>query len=47
MTSEMDDIKLNKVIGGRDLGLIIQNDLKCKKQCVKADNTANRVQGMM
>jgi hypothetical protein len=31
----------------RDLGVIIQNDPKCSKQCIKAVNTANRVLGVI
>jgi ribonucleases P/MRP protein subunit RPP40 len=31
----------------QDLGVIIQNDLKVTKQCVKAANTANRILGMI
>ena len=31
----------------RDLGIIIQNDLKCRLQCIKAVNTANIVLGMI
>jgi hypothetical protein len=29
------------------LGVIIQNDLKCNSQCIKAVKTANRVLGMV
>jgi ribonucleases P/MRP protein subunit RPP40 len=28
-------------------GVVIQNDLKCSKQCLKAVSTANRVLGMI
>ena len=38
---------LEEVIEGRDLGVIIQSDLKCSSQCIKAVNTANRVLGMI
>ena len=31
----------------RDLGVVLQNDLKCCKQCLKAVSTANRVLGMI
>jgi len=31
----------------RDLVVIMQSDLKCSSQCIKAVNTANRVLGMI
>jgi len=31
----------------RDLGVVIQNDLKCRLQCIKVVNTANKVLGMI
>src|SRR5664279_68235 len=44
---KMDDISLEEVSDERDLGVIIQNDMKCNKQCVKAVKTANRILGMI
>ena len=38
---------LNCVDEERDLGIIISNDLKVSKQCVKIVITANRVLGMI
>jgi len=38
---------LEEVIVDRDLGAIIQSDLKCSKQCLKAVSTANKVLGMI
>ena len=40
-------IKLQVVTDEKDLGIIIQNNLKCDKQCAKAVNTATRVLGMI
>jgi len=34
---------LEEVIEERDLGVIIQSDLKCNKQCLKAVTMANKV----
>jgi len=34
---------LKEVIEERDLGVIMQKDLKCSKQCLKAVSTANKV----
>jgi len=31
----------------RDLGVIMQNDMKCNSHCIKAVKTANRVLGMI
>ena len=31
----------------RDLGVIMQNDLKCDKQCAKSVKTANKILGMI
>jgi hypothetical protein len=31
----------------RDLGVIIQNDLKCRLPCIKVVNTANKVLSMI
>jgi bifunctional pyridoxal-dependent enzyme with beta-cystathionase and maltose regulon repressor activities len=39
----MDGKELEEVTVKRDLGTVIQNNLKCEKQCVKLLNTANRV----
>ena len=44
---EMNGKYLAEVIEERDLGVIVQNDLKCSSQCIKAVNTANRVLGMI
>ena len=44
---EMDGELLEEVIDERDLGVIMQNDMKCNKQCVKAVKTANRILGMI
>jgi hypothetical protein len=38
---------LEEVTDKRNLGVVIQNDLKCSKQCLKAVSTANRVLGMI
>jgi len=35
------------VIEERDLGVIMQSDLKCSKHCLKAVVTANKVLGMI
>ena len=34
---------LEEVTEERDLGVVLLNDLKCSKQCLKAVRTANRV----
>jgi len=39
--------KFLEVTEERDLGLIMQSDLKCSSQCIKAVNTANRILGMI
>ena len=44
---EMNDKLLEEVIEERDLGVIMQNDMKCNSQCIKAVKTANRVLGMI
>ena len=44
---EMNGKYLEGVIEERDLGVIMQSDLKCSSQCIKAVNTANRVLGMI
>jgi len=36
---------LAEVIEARDLGVIMQSDLKCNKKCLKAVSTANKVLG--
>ena len=38
---------LEEVTEECDLGVIMQNDLKCSSQCIKAVKTANRVLGMI
>jgi len=44
---ELNGKTLEEVIEERDLGVIIQNDLKCTKQCLKVVSTANKVLGMI
>jgi len=44
---EMNGKYLAEVIEERDLGVIMQSDLKCSKQCLKAVSTANKVLGMI
>jgi hypothetical protein len=44
---EMNDIDLEATDEERDIGVIIQNTLKCNKQCAKAVDSANRVAGMI
>jgi len=44
---EMNGKYLEEVIEERDFGVIIQSDLKCSKQCLKAVSRANRVLGMI
>ena len=44
---EMDGKILEEVTEERDLGVIIQNNLKCDKQCAKSVSTANRILGMI
>jgi len=39
--------KLNEVTVEKELGVIMQNDLKCNKQCINAVNKANRTLGMI
>ena len=43
----MNDVKLECVSEGKDLGVIISEDLKCEKQCSEAVKKANRMQGMI
>jgi len=38
---------LEEVFEERDLGVIMQSDLKYSKQCLKAVSTANKVLGMI
>jgi len=38
---------LEEVVEERDLGVIMQRDLKCSKQCLEAVSTANKVLGMI
>lgn len=47
MEYEMNGTIMNEVTEEKDLGIIIQNDLKCNKQCTKAVITANRILGMI
>ena len=44
---EMNGKYLEEVTEEKDLGVIMQSDLKCSSQCIKAVNTANRVLGMI
>ena len=44
---EMNGKYLEEVTEERDLGVVLQNDLKCSKQCLEAVSTANRVLGMI
>ena len=44
---EMNSKFLEEVTEERDLGVIMQNDLKCSSQCIEAVKTANRVLGMI
>jgi len=44
---EMNGKFLEEVTEERDLGVIMQSDLKCSSQCIKAVNTANRILGMI
>ena len=39
--------ELVEVAEERDLGVIVQDDLKVSKQCTKAVNTANRILGLI
>jgi hypothetical protein len=40
---EIDGTKLDEIVEERDLGAIIQKDLKCNRQCSRDVKTANRV----
>jgi len=44
---EMNGKYLKEVVEERDLGVIIQSDVKCSKQCLKAVSMANKVLGMI
>jgi len=44
---EMNGKFLDEVTEERDLGAIIQSDLKCSSQFIKAVNTANRILRMI
>jgi len=44
---EMNGKLLEEVIEEQDLGVIMQNDMKCNSQCIKAVKTANRVLRMI
>jgi ribonucleases P/MRP protein subunit RPP40 len=43
----MKGAKLEEIQEERDLGIIVQNDLKCAKQCAKVVKQANRTLGMI
>ena len=44
---KMNSKLLGEVTEKRDLGVIMQKDLKCSSQCIQAVKTANRVLGMI
>ena len=44
---ETDGRNLKEVLEERDLGIIMQFDLKCSSHCSKAVKTANRILGMI
>jgi len=44
---EMNGKLLEEVIEEQNLGVIMQNDMKCNSHCIKAVKTANRVLGMI
>ena len=45
---ELNGITLEEVTEERDLaGVVVQNDLKCSIQCLRAVSTANKVLGMI
>ena len=44
---QLNDINLVVDKEERDLGVIIQNDLKCTQKCINVVNTANKVLGMI
>ena len=44
---KLNDENLEVAKEERDLGVIMQNDLKCRLQCIKAVSTANKVLGMI
>ena len=44
---ELNGITLEEVTEEMDLGVVVQNDLKCSKQCLRAVSTANKVLGMI
>jgi len=44
---DMNDVKLECVSEEKDLGVIINEDLKCEKQCSEAARKANRMLGMI
>ena len=43
----LDGALLKELSEEKDLGVIVQNDLKVNKQCIKAANSANRMLGMI
>ena len=42
---ELNGVTLEEATGERGLGVVVKNDLKCSKQCLRAVSTANRVLG--
>jgi len=44
---EMNGNFLGEVTEKRDLGVIMQSDLKCSSPCIKVVNTANMILGMI
>jgi hypothetical protein len=46
-TYEMNGKDLEEISEERDLGVIVQQDLKWNKQCLKSVSTANRILGMI
>ena len=44
---ELNGTTLKEVTEEGDLGVVVQNDLECSKQCLVAVSTANEVWGMI
>ena len=44
---EMDEKKIIEVREEKDLGVVIQDDLKWSKQCLKVSNSGNKILGMI
>ena len=44
---KMNGMALEEIQEERDLGVLVQNDLKCGRQCAKVVHTANRVLGLI